>query len=501
MSPRIRAFARLADGVFDVCVVGAGILGSRIAYEAARDGLRVALVDAGDVGGGTSSSSSKLIHGGLRYFAQGHLGVARASLREKRAIVRDIAPGLARPMPIVVSVERRRWASAIARRAALLAYDALGGWGASRTRVIDAAEARALVPVLAGRPLAACLLLDEAQVNDARLVLATALAAADAGAAVVNHARVTSLDVGDGEARVAIRGPEGQVVLRAKSVVNATGPWVDAVRRLEDPRAAPVARLSKGVHVLLPLDEPWRAALSVHTDDEHNLFAAPWNGMLLVGVTDTPFAGDPSTGAATEADIERLLRDAQRLLPAPFLRRERVRSVTAGLRVLPRGTGPTATAKREQIVSVGPLGVVSVAGGKLTTHRLEAMEALQHLPPRVRPRRRAPSRETLVAPAGPRPGHFRGVDAAETRAHLASLYGHRTPDVLAYVDGDPAAGARIHPDGPDIWAQVMYATAHELALTVDDVVARRTTLAWRGLADEPTRERIARHLLPRLVPT
>ena len=510
MSARPRDFARLGEGTFDVCVIGAGILGSRIAYEATRDGLRVALVDAGDIGGATSSVSSKFIHGGLRYLVQGHLDVVRASLLEKHAIVRDIAPGLARPMPVVVSVERRGWSGALVQRAVLQAYDALGGWSAARTRLITDEDARRLVPALAGRPLGGCLLLDEAQVNDARLTLVTALAAADAGAVVANHARVTALGFANGGAQLDVRGPEGDVTVRAKSVVNATGAWIDTVRTWEDTSATPIARLSKGVHVVVPVEEPWRAALSVHTDDEHNLFAAPWCGGLLVGVTDTPFDGAPTSLAVgpTDADVDLLLQLAQRMLPAHLLRRERIRRVTAGLRVLPRGDGSTATAKRETIVDVGPRGMVSIGGGKLTTHRLEAMDALQHLPASVRPRRRAPSRATLVGrprPDGADGGGGARADArrglsSETLAHLEALYGDGVGDVLAHAEGDPAALERIHPDGPDIWAQVRHAVASEWALGVDDVIDRRTTLGWRGLADEATRERIARVLLATPVP-
>lgn len=487
MSARPRAFARLSGGVFDVCVIGAGILGSRIAYEATRDGLRVALVDGGDIGGATSSASSKLIHGGLRYFAQGHLGIARASLREKRALVRDVAPGLVRRMPIVVSIERRKWASAVGLRAALAVYDGLGGWGASRTRLVAPEAARRMVPALSGRPLGPCILLDEAQVDDARLVLATALAAADRGAVVVNHARVTGIESG-GEWRVAVRAAEGEVVVRARSVVNACGPWLDALRRMEDPMAAPVTRLSKGVHVAVGADEPWTAALSVHVDDEHNLFAAPWQGTILIGVTDTEFFGDPSSVAPTDEDVELLLGLAARVLPAHLLRRERIRSRSAGLRVLPLGDGSTATAKREHVLVTSPSGMVSIGGGKLTTHRLEAMDALGALPAAVRPRRRPPSADAIAGAA-----HIaaHGDLAPETVAHLVATYGDAVGDVLRAGLGDPAAFEPVRPGAPEVWAQVRHAVASEYAMTVDDIVERRTALRWRGLDDVSTRARIA----------
>jgi glycerol-3-phosphate dehydrogenase len=498
MSARLRAFARLGDGVFDVCVIGAGIAGSRIAYEAQRDGLRVALVDAGDFGGATSGASSKFLHGGIRYFIQGHFGIARDGQREKRALERDVVPGLVRPMPMVVSVERKRWAGPLALRAALLAYDAVGGWSGPRSRVIDASEARRLVPALAERPLGACFIFDQTQVDDTRLVLATALAAADAGAVVMNHARAIALESSADETRVTVRAPEGEIALRARGVVNAAGAWIDEVRRLEDSRAEPVARLSKGAHVVLPLEEPWQAAFSVHHDDEHNMLAVPWQGGLLVGVTDTPYDGSPAALAVTDGDVDAVLAFAARMLPASFVRRDRIRAVSAGLRVLPRGEGPTATARRDNVTAVGRSGMVSVAGGKLTTHRLEAMDALQLLPARVRPRKRAPSGRMLVARG---PVSSKAPVTPGTLAHLASVYGDRTDEVLAIAKTDPSAFDRIHPDGPDVWAQVRYAISNELAMTVDDVTHRRTSLGWRGLADESIREKIARMLLPRLVPS
>jgi len=498
MSARLRAFARLGDGLFDLCVIGAGVVGSRVAYEAVRDGLRVALVDAGDFAGATSGASSKFLHGGIRYFVQGMFGIARDGLREKRVLERDVFPGLARPMPMVVAVERRRFAGPIALRAALFAFDALGGWSGPRSRVIGADEARRLVPALKERALGSCFIFDQTQVDDARLVLATALAASDAGAVVMNHARVIAMEFGAEDARLTVRGPEGELALRARSVVNASGAWIDEVRRLEDPAAEPVARLSKGVHAVLPLEEPWQTAFSLYEDDEHNMLAVPWQGGLLVGVTDTPYEGPAGALTVTDADVDLVLSFAARMLPESFLRRDRIRSFSAGLRVLPRGEGSTATARRDNVVAVGPSGMVSVAGGKLTTHRLEAMDALQRLPARVRPRRREPSRDVIVARG---PESSKAPVSPGTLAHLAATYGDRTDELLAIAKTDPSAFDRIHPDAPDVWAQVRYAISNEYAMTVDDITDRRTSLNWRGLADEAIREKIARLLLPRLVPS
>ena len=320
----------------------------------------------------------------------------------------------------------------------------------------------------------------------------------DRGAVVMNHARVHGIVWSAGEARISVRGPEGDITVRAKAVLNASGPWVDVLRRMEDPRAVPIARLSKGVHLVLPMERPWQAALSVHIDDEHNLLAIPWHGALLVGITDAPFDGRPDELAATDSDVDLMLDLAKLMLPAALVSRERIRAVSAGLRVLPLGAGSTGQARRDNVTDVSARGMVSIAGGKLTTHRLEAMDALQLLPPAVRPRRRAPSNDTIVGAAPP---IARSDIRSDTLAHLAATYGDKLPDVLAGAANDPTALDQIHPDGPDVWVQVRYAIASELAMTVDDITDRRTSLRWRGLADEATRERIARMLLPRLVPS
>jgi glycerol-3-phosphate dehydrogenase len=249
---------------------------------------------------------------------------------------------------------------------------------------------------------------------------------------------------------------------------------------LEDPKARPLTRLSKGVHAVLPLPDGWRAGLALF-DDSRSAFAVPWQGMLLLGTTDTPVESDVLDPAPTPGEVGTLLGWFRDVLPG--LQAGRVVSSFAGLRVLPPGRAGTARASRRHVIDVGPSGMVSIAGGKLTNHRAIALDALANLPAEVRPRRLHPSAEPL-------PGALQAKAAsaleqridARTAAHLVGLYGGEAVRVLSYADTEPEALEPIHSDGPDIWAQAHFAVDEELAVRAEDIAVRRTTLGLRGLA-------------------
>lgn len=487
---RGRTLDELAETVWDLLVVGAGIVGSRIAYEAARAGLRVALVDAGDFSGQTSSLTSKFLHGGLRYMTRWQLRLVRQAQREREALFR-IAPHLVRRQPMVLAENAGYPLPAYA--AGLVLYRAISGVGTPWPRIISLRQARELAPFLRAQGLRACTLLPEAQTHDARLTLATVRAAVDAGARALSYAPVLELGTARGRVERALvdAGGEGPLWVRGRAVVNATGPWVDRLRELEDPACAPLVRLSKGAHVVLPLDEPWETGIASSRDGTRTTFAVPFQGTLLLGVTDTPHEGPPDEVRATRADVEELFDDASRFVAPELFRHDRIRHVFAGLRVLPLGQGDTGLLPREHVLSTGRGGMVSVAGGKLTTHRLIAVAALRRLPPEVRPRRLRPSDEPLPGAGPPPASPLLGELDPDVARHLLALYGSDAGRVLAYGEADPGALERIHPGGPDIWAQVRFAAEHEWAATPEDVVHRRTTLALRGLADAETVARIA----------
>ena len=489
---RQRALEELGRSVFDVVVVGGGIVGSRVAWDAARAGLRVALVEAKDFGGATSGASARLVHGGLRYLRTGEVRLVRTSLRERDLLARHVAPHLVRTLPFVLASSRglRQPSRCVA---ALCAYSALGGFRRPLPRVISGREARRLVPSLRSERIGLHAVFHEARTNDARLTLATVKAAARSGAVVAYYLRAVDLRLSPSKlSRVLLQGREGEGTLgvRCRAVVNATGPWLDLLRKMEDPFCEPIVRLSKGVHVVLRPEEEWRAALALSLGDDRHLYAVPCEGMVLLGTTDTPYAWDPDRAAPEDREASALLDAAAGFLASEALRPERVISAFAGLRVLPRGEGPSFSASREHVIGVGRGGMVSVGGGKLTTHRPTALDALRHLPADVRPRRLVASDGTLP---GAYPAASRGLVSRfdpETLDHLLRLYGGEAGRLLDYADPFPDALRRIAPEGPDVWAQVYHAVADEWALTVRDVTHRRTTLGLRGLDTEPVRDRI-----------
>jgi len=479
---RERALEELADRRFDLLVVGGGIIGAGIAAHAARAGLAVALVDAGDFGGATSSASSKLVHGGLRYLRLGDVRLVREAHHERRALTRIVAPHLVRRIPFLLPLyEGGPYRPAFVQSGILL-YSTI-----ARSRLnwlVGAARARELVPPLRLDGLRSCALYADAWTNDTRLCLANVRAAADAGATVLNGAEVTGFHSVHGTITAAeVRVGGEDVVVHARACVNAAGPWVDHVRRLEDPGAGTSVRLSKGAHVLVRAEDGWAAALTVPQDEVRVSFAVPWYGMLLLGTTETPWEDDPGEVRAEPDDVSQLLDEASVALDPALLTPDRVRAAYAGIRVLPAGDGQSASARRETVFSRSRGGMVNVAGGKLTTYRRIALETLDRLRAdlglhgldrRPWPLPGATGLEETVLP--------RELDP-DVRVHLLHLYGSLAPEVLRPAEDDPTLLERLHPSGPDIAAQVRYAASHEWASTADDVLRRRTTCFYRGFAD------------------
>ncbi len=489
---RDRSLERLSVVTFDVLVVGGGIVGARIAFEASRAGLKVALVDAGDFGGATSSASGKLVHGGLRYLQTGNVRLVREAHRERRVLLERVAPHLVRRLPLLLaSAEqgRSRYSTVVAGP---LAYWALDGFRKPAPRLVTAGEVADLAPPL--RPAVPCVLMEEAMTDDGRLTLATVKAAVEGGAVAANYLRVAGLERSRGKisgAVLEVPDGEGHFTVRCRAVVNATGPWLDHLRLLEDPKREPAVRLSKGVHLVLQPEDEWRAAFTLSLDSGGHVYVVPWRGMLLLGTTDTPYEGDPGAVAPDPAEEECLLVAASRFLPREMLRPDRVSCSFAGLRVLPRGDGGTYEESREHVVRVGRAGMISVGGGKLTTHRLVALDALRALPAELRPRKPRPNADPLPGAllADTRALHHRLDDA--TARHLLELYGGEAEKLLSYATRLPDALEKVHPGGPDIWAQIYHAVDEEWAMTVEDVVRRRTSLDVRGLATEDVRARIS----------
>ena len=492
----------LERGVFDVVVIGGGIVGLSTAWQAARSGLRVAVIDAGDFAGATSSASTKLVHGGLRYLAMGDVRLVYENHAERRALGDKLAPHLVQSMPFLVPLYEGGPHGRVKIGAGMLVYSALSRFEDGPGRLVSSKKAADLVPALKTEGLRGCGQYVDHQMNDSRVALMVAHAAADSGAVLANYLEVVGLREVAGrivgvEVKDRLEGSEYGV--DARVVVNAAGPWVDRIRAMEDPAAAPSVRLSKGAHIVVRQHQRWQAALTIPLDAGRVSFAIPWEDQLLLGTTDEPYEGDPGAVACTDADVRQILDEASRAVEPEQLAAQDIRYRFAGLRVLPLGDGDTQHAKRETVVTHGPRGMISVAGGKWTTFRRIGYEVLQ----RVHELLPAVEIDTddAVLPGAAHPDLVARVLRAsypdlpdDVVAHLARHYGTYAHELAGLIAADPALARRIHPDGPDVWAQVVYAATDEWAFDSDDVVRRRTTVEVRGLATAEIRADIAKVL-------
>ncbi|MFI5659498.1 FAD-dependent oxidoreductase [Streptomyces sp. NPDC051684] len=501
---------QLSKATYDLLVIGGGILGISTAWHAAQSGLRVALVDAGDFAGATSSASSKLLHGGLRYLQTGAVKLVAENHFERRAVSRNVAPHLANPLTFYLPVYKGGPHGAAKLGAGVFAYSALSAFGDGVGHLLSPEKAQRDVPELRTDNLKAVAVYGDDQMNDARMALMTVRAAVDAGAVVLNHSEVTGLRFTNGRvtgAELKDRTDGAEFGVNARLVLNATGPWVDHLRKMEDPNAAPSIRLSKGAHLVMKRTAPWKAALATPIDKYRITFALPWEDMLLLGTTDEEYEGDPADVSVTEKDIDQILDEAAFSVRDQQLKRELMTYSFAGLRVLPGGPGDTSKAKRETVVNEGKGGMLSVAGGKWTTFRhigRTVMQKLEALPGHplgddFEPINKLPKKLPLPGVANPRavahrllvdspaPGPRMGADTAK---HLATHYGSLSFDIARLANENPELAERVHPDAPEIWAQVVYARDHEWAETQDDVLRRRTTLTIRGLDTDDVRSRV-----------
>ena len=473
--------SELANGEpLDVAVIGGGVNGAAIAREAAARGLRVALLEQEDFGFGTSWRSTKLIHGGLRYLEHGDLRLVFESLRE-RAWLLKTRPHLVQPLrlllPILPWTRRPAWQL----RAGLELYDLLAMYRAvPRHRSLSGDELHRRVPSLAEASSGGFSFFDAQAVAPERLVLELALEAEAMGATILNHARVTGIRLAGG-AVAAIEVEQGgecqEIAVRA--VVNAAGPWVDAVNRLTGEAPQPLLGVTRGTHIVCEPDGPLPrdAIFSTARSDGRVFFAIPQGHLLRVGTTDVRYDGDAGAVAPTAEEVDYLLSEAAELLPGLAVRREQVRYCYAGLRPLPevKGGPEAAITRRHSVIrharEGGPAGMFSIVGGKLSTFRPLAREVAKTL---------GAGRARSAADEGPGLAAFdlEGLNVpVHVREHLR-VYGAASADVVAGgVDVVCAhAGATS--------GEVTRAVRREHASTLSDIMLRRTGIAWascRGL--------------------
>ena len=485
----------------DLLVIGGGITGAGIARDAAMRGLRTVLVDAGDFGWGTSSRSSRLIHGGLRYLEHGWLRLVFEASRERRILLR-IAPHLVWPrrflFPAHDGSRVKRWEIS----AGVLLYDLLAMFrNVHHCRWLSRRGVLREEPQLRDRGLRGGAAYWDAQTDDARLVLATMRDAHRHGARCLSYVRVTALDKADGRLRGAqledaFSGERRSI--HAHVVVNATGPWSDGVRQLDEPGAAPLLRATKGAHIAVPQHRVGnRGAITMLSPiDGRVMFVLPWGDVTVVGTTDTDDQVAPDDVTATEQDVLYLVRSANAMFPGARLGVEDVIAAWAGLRPLLRQEGDDPDdVPREHGISEAASGLVTIAGGKLTTYRVMAAQVvdvvarrLHRLDGRAMPAAAPTDRDPLPG------GEVKDLDAlaeqlivegteSSLARHLVATYGAEAPGVAKIAASDAALAVPLVPGRPWTPAEVLYQARREMALTVSDVLVRRTH-AFHRCADQ-----------------
>jgi glycerol-3-phosphate dehydrogenase len=455
---------------WDVVVVGGGATGAGVAVDAAARGYDVVLLEGRDFGQGTSSRSTKLVHGGVRYLRQGNIPLVMEALRE-RGVLRANAPHVVHDLAFVVP--SYDWWEAPFYGIGLKVYDALAGrYGFGPSRLLSREETVARLPTIETDGLRGGVVYHDGQFDDARLLIQLVRTAADHGATVLNYVPVHGL-VKDGAGFVAgVRALDlesgRELLVEARAVVNATGAWTDELRRMDDPGAHAMIRASQGIHLVLERRFlPGDAAIMVpRTDDGRVLFAVPWHGRVLVGTTDTPVERIEAEPRPLPEEVEFLLQHAARYLtedPAPA----DVLSVFAGVRPLVAGGGSddTASLSRDHTLQISSSGLVTITGGKWTTYRRMAEDTVDHVATLV-------GLEPVPCPTVDLPVHGHWPAAPDDDA--LGGYGSDALALRALAAGHEALSGPLHPRLPGLRAEVAWAARHEMARTVDDVLSRRT---------------------------
>jgi glycerol-3-phosphate dehydrogenase len=500
--------SQISDQDVDVIIIGAGINGAGIARDASLRGLKVLLLDKGDIAGGTSSWSTRLIHGGLRYLEHGELGLVRESLREREVLLR-IAPHLVRPLPLLLPIYRNGRRGWWTIRTGMLAYDLMSiGKSLPRHRMLTSAAALTQAPGLASRGLQGAALYYDAQVEFAeRLVLENVLAAKEHGARVLTYARVDKVTIANG----AVRGVEFTDLLSgetqsalARIVINASGPWVD--RLATGVTNERMIGGTKGSHIVVaPFAGAPDCALYVEAaSDRRPFFIVPWNGNYLIGTTDSRYDGDLDAVTITETEIEYLLVEANRVFAQAQLTRNSILFTYSGVRPLPYVTNAAEEGiTRRHFIreSSSTAGFISIVGGKLTTYRSLSEQVVDLVG-----RKLGVSLSACVTDEVPLPGavvlnpallseEYAGHSLSKLSTdRLLRIYGARTPLVLQLAETDPRLAKTFSEATGAIAAEVVFSFQHESARTLTDCLLRRTMVGLSsslGIGDDESAARIA----------
>lgn len=455
---------------FDIIFIGGGASGIGSALDAAARGHDVLLLEQSDFGKGTSSRSTKLVHGGVRYLQQGNIPLVMEALKE-RGIMRRNAPHLVANLPFVVP--NYTWWEAPFYGVGMKVYDMLAGrCGFGKSRLLDIAETLERIPTISLDGLRGGVMYHDGQFDDARMLIGLGTTAIEQGAILLNYARVSGLRLGpEGFVSGVVvedleRGDEFE--LRARVVANCTGPFADEVRRMGEPDAPSIIAGSTGVHLVLDKSFlPGDSAIMVpHTADGRVLFAIPWRDCTLIGTTDVPVARAELEPLPTDEEIEFILENAHDYLDRPPTRAD-ILSVFSGVRPLVKSSADESTSalSRDHTITVSKNGLVTIAGGKWTTYRHMAEDLVNHL--------------EVIGDLDPEPCITKSLRIHGFHRHAEkygrlSAYGSDAQAILDLERSDPTLAAKIHKKLPTTLGQVVFAARREMARTVDDVLARRT---------------------------
>lgn len=484
----------LKNNNFDLLVIGGGATGAGIALDAATRGLKVALVEKDDFSAGTSSRSTKLIHGGVRYLEQAvkkfdrkQLILVRDALRERSLLIK-LAPHLSHPIPLVTPIYS--WFGVPYFRMGLKMYDWLAGkQNLYPSRFLSAKEAMKNFPMLKGKGLRGGVLYYDGQFDDARMNVSIILTSIEMGATALNHVEVLKLLKSNGKlqgARIEDQESGEEFEIRAKVVVNATGPFVDRIRKMDAPKTQPILRASSGIHIVLDkkFSPPATGLLIPKTEDGRVLFLLPWLGYTLVGTTDNP-AKIEDNPKPSETDIQYILRHLERYFNVPVSRKD-VLSSWSGLRPLVSDPSRSDTAKlsRDHVINISDTGLITIAGGKWTTYRKMALDTVQQAIVIGSLTPAGPSKTAttpLYGAEGYSPrlakklSHEFGLDG-NVANHLAKTYGGKATLVARL--SQQGYHQRLSPHHPFLEAEVLYAAKHELGQNPIDILARRMRLTF-----------------------
>ncbi|MFM7271251.1 MAG: glycerol-3-phosphate dehydrogenase/oxidase [Actinomycetes bacterium] len=472
---RSTALRRLEDEEFDVLVVGGGITGVGCALDAASRGLRTALVERDDFSSGTSSKSSKLAHGGLRYLQQREFGLVYEALYERTIMLRN-APHLVHELPFLIPVLTRDGLMnpkiARALGSALWMYDLTGGVRSGKIhKRISKAQALEHMPTLRESNLASAYIYYDAQVDDSRLTVAVARTAAEHGAAIANHCAVVGLrkDAAGRVSGATVEADGRQFDVRARAVINAAGVWSDSVRAMDEGANPHSIRPAKGIHITVPWEKVRNdiATIVPVPKDRRSIFVVPWGDFTYIGTTDTDYDGDTEDPQCTPEDVRYCL-DAMNLAMSTPLTEADVTGVWAGLRPLIAGGSvgdKTKDLSRKHGVTTSEGGVTTITGGKLTTYRRMAADTIDAVADRLGVKGRSRTKKLrLVGAEGAQPAD----------EHLRGRFGSLGADVLTLAHSDADLAAPLVPGLPYLRAEAVYAVREEMAGSLADVLERRT---------------------------